>query len=115
MAPSGTCFSLFVTGLTLLLSLADADAQTHISAIQGEVSVRRGDAGQQVAGLVNTPLQTDDRIATGPNSRVHIQFDSTNTFRLGSNAEVRLMQPAFGRYQTELVTGEISLSSPSIT
>jgi hypothetical protein len=114
MAPSGTCSSLFVTGLTMLLCVAAADAQTHISAIKGEVSVRRGDTGQQVAGLVNAPLQTDDRIATGPNSRVDIQFDSTSTFRLGGNAEVRLMQSASGRYQTELVTGEISLSSPSI-
>src|SRR5260370_2514339 len=114
MALSGTCFSLFVTGLTLLLSVAAADAETQITAIKGEVSIRRGDTGQQVAGLVNAPLQTDDRIATGPNSRVDIQFDSTNTFRLGSNAEIRLMQSPSGRYQTELVKGEISLSSPSI-
>jgi hypothetical protein len=100
--------------LTLLLSLAAANAQIHIKAITGQVSVRHGDAPEQVAALVNAPLLTDDRIATGLNSRADIQFDSSNTFRLGSNAEVRLMQSAPGRYQTELVKGEISLSSPSI-
>ena len=110
MAPFGSRF----LALTLLLSLAAANAQIHIKAITGQVSVRHGDAPERVAGLVKAPLQTDDRIATGPDSRVDIQFDSTNTFRLGSNAEIRIMQSTPGRYQTELLKGEISLSSPSI-
>jgi hypothetical protein len=110
MAPFGSWF----LAITLFLAVAAADPQAHISSIKGEVSVRHGDAPERVAGLVKAPLQTDDRIATGPSSRADIQFDSANMLRLGGNAEVRLMQSAPGRYQTELVRGEISLSSPSI-
>jgi hypothetical protein len=109
-----TPFEFRFLALPLLLTVAAADSQVHIRSITGKVSVRRGNTGERVPGLVNAPLQTDDRIATGPNARVDIQFDSTNTFRLGSNAEVRLMPSASGRYQTELVKGELSLSTPSI-
>ena len=110
MAPFGSWF----LALTLFPTVAAADAQVHISWRRGQVFVRHGDAGEWVTGLVNAPLQTDDRIATGPNSRVDIQFDAANTFRLGSDAEIRLMQPAPGRYQTELVKGEISLFTAGI-
>ena len=111
MAPSGTCFSLFVT----LLAVTAADAQTQISAIKGAASIRHGDTGQPVAGQVDTPLLPDDRLATSPNSRVDIRFDSTHTLRLGSNTEVRLLQPAPGQYQTELIKGGLALSTPGIT
>src|SRR6476619_3685859 len=60
----------------------------RISLINGEVSVRRGDSGEWVAAAVNAPLMTEDRVATGPNSRVEIQFDAANVLRAGGNAEV---------------------------
>ena len=47
----------------------------RISLMEGDVSVRRGDSGEWVAGVINAPLLTDDRIASGPNSRTEIQFD----------------------------------------
>jgi hypothetical protein len=115
MAP----FEFRFLALTLLLNVGAADGQVHISSIKGEVSVRHGDAGERTAALVNRPVGIDDRIATGPNARVDIEFDSTNTFRIGSNAEIRLMPSASGRYQTELVKGDITYnvqgpSTPSV-
>src|SRR5882757_1296660 len=71
------------------------DAQrgvARISLMNGDVSVRRGDSGEWVAGVVNAPLLSDDRIATNPNSRTEIQFDAANIMRLGGNAELRLVQ-----------------------
>jgi hypothetical protein len=77
----------------------------RISLMNGDVSVRRGDSGEWVAGVINAPLLTDDRVATGPNSRAEVQFDSSNLLRLGANGELRLTQLEAARYQMELVRG----------
>src|SRR5437667_11577135 len=87
--------------LTLAVMIAPANAQdpddmrrgvARISLINGEVSVRRGDSGEWVAAAVNAPLMTEDRVATGPNSRVEIQFDAAHVLRAGGKAEARLAQ-----------------------
>ena len=80
-------------------------AVARISLINGDVSVRRGDSGDWVAGAVNAPLLTQDYVSTGPNSRAEIQFDSANVLRIGANAEVRLVQLEYGRYQMEMARG----------
>lgn len=105
-----------VIGLFLVVG---ADAQVHISTVRGDVSIRHGDAGPQAAGVVNAPLQADDRIVTGSNSRVDVQFDSVNTFRIAANTELHLLPPASGKYQTELVKGDLTYSAagpaPNVT
>ena len=65
---------------------------TRISLMNGEVSVRRGDSADWVAGVVNAPLLTADQVSTGPNSRAEVQFDSANMLRIGGNAEIHLVQ-----------------------
>ena len=77
----------------------------RISLMNGDVSVRRGDSGEWVAGVINAPLLTDDRVATGPNSRAEVQFDASNLVRLGANGELRLTQLESARYQMELARG----------
>ena len=80
----------------------------RISLMDGDVSVRRGDSGEWVAGVINAPLLTDDRISTGPNSRAEVQFDAANLLRLGGNAEVHLAQLEYGRYQIEVARGTVT-------
>jgi hypothetical protein len=80
----------------------------RISMMNGEVSVRRGDSGEWVAGVINAPLLSDDRISTGPNSRAEVEFDSANILRIGGNAEVRLTQLEAIRYQMELAHGTVT-------
>jgi hypothetical protein len=75
--------------------------------MNGEVSVRRGDA-EWVAGVLDAPLMTEDRIATAPNSRAEVQFDSSNLIRVGGNAEIRLAQIEYGRYQIEVAHGTVT-------
>src|SRR5579863_3660019 len=70
----------------------------RISLMEGEVSVRRGDTGEWVAGVINAPLLTDDRISTGPNSRGEVQFDAANVLRIGANTEIHLAQLEAARY-----------------
>ena len=80
----------------------------RISLMNGEVSVRRGDSGDWVAGVINAPLMTADQIATGPNSRAEVQFDSANMLRIGGNAEIHLAQLESRRYQMELARGTVT-------
>ena len=80
----------------------------RISLMNGEVSVRRGDSGDWVAGVINAPLMTADQIATGPNSRAEVQFDSANMLRVGGNAEIHLAQLESRRYQMELARGTVT-------
>lgn len=109
-----------LTGAALLLAgggVVPARAQdpddlqrgvARISLMNGEVSVRRGDTADWVAGVINAPLLTDDRVATGPNSRTEVQFDSSNLLRLGANAELRLTQLENNRFQMELARGMVT-------
>ncbi|MFB3829488.1 MAG: DUF6600 domain-containing protein [Bryobacteraceae bacterium] len=79
----------------------------RISVTNGDVSVRRGDSGDWVAAAVNAPLVVQDAIATGPGSRAEVQLDYANLLRLGSNAEVRLTELEFRRYQMQVVRGTV--------
>src|SRR5256885_267580 len=83
-------------------------AGARISLMNGEVSVRRGDSAEWVAGVVNAPLMADDRISTAPNSRAEIQFDASNLIRIGGNAEVHLTTMESGRYQLEVAHGTVT-------
>src|SRR5689334_12988035 len=80
----------------------------RINLMYGDVSVRRGDSGDWVAGVINAPLLTDDRVSTGPMSRAEIQFDVANILRIGGSAEVRLAQLEAGRYQMEIAHGTVT-------
>ena len=80
----------------------------RISLMNGDVSVRRGDSGDWVAGVINAPLLTDDRIAAGASSRGEVQFDSANMLRFGANTELRLSQLEYGRYHMELAHGIVT-------
>ena len=80
----------------------------RISLMNGEVSVRRGDAAEWVAGVVNAPLMTDDRISTSQNSRAEVQFDAANMIRLGGNSEVRIAHLEYAKYQLEIARGTVT-------
>src|SRR5882724_606523 len=61
----------------------------RLSLINGEVSVRRSDAGEVVAAAMNAPVMVGDAIVTGQQSRAEIQFDYSNMIRLGAMSDVR--------------------------
>jgi len=81
----------------------------RLSVINGDVSVRRGDSGDWVAGAINAPLVVQDRVMTGPGSRAEVQFDWANMVRLAANTEVRLAELEHRRYQVELARGAVML------
>ena len=103
---------LSIAGLVTPARAQDPDdarrGVARISLINGDVSVRRGDSGDWVAGVINAPLLTGDHIATGPNSRSEVQFDNSNVLRMGANAELHLSQLEYNRYQMELAHGVVT-------
>lgn len=83
----------------------------RLSLLNGEVSVRRGDSGDWVAGAVNAPLLIDDRIATGPNSRAEVQFDFYHRVRLAPDSEIRLSDLEQKRYQIQVAKGTVTFAA----
>ena len=82
----------------------------RLSLINGDVSVRRGDSGDWMAGAVNTPLVVPDRVLTGAASRAEVQLDWANMLRLAANTEVRLSELEQQRYQVQVARGTVMLS-----
>lgn len=77
----------------------------RLSLINGDVSVKRGDSGDQTAGAVNQPLLAGDRVLTDGSSRAEVQFDASNFIRLGPMTELRLGELTDRRYEAQLATG----------
>ncbi len=82
----------------------------RISFTSGDVSVKRGDTGEAVAAVTNAPLLAADTIATGPEARAEVQFDSGHRIRLGSEVEARLAEIQDQRFRMELARGTAALS-----
>jgi hypothetical protein len=80
----------------------------RVSVVAGEVSVRRGDSGDNIAATLNAPLVAQDRLLTGPGSRAELQFDYANMVRLGANTEVRLAELQYQRFQINLAVGLVT-------
>ena len=82
----------------------------RISVINGEVSIQRGDSGEQTAAAVNAPLVAGDIVSTAPGARVEVQFDSANMLRLAPDSEVRISELTAQRYQLQVARGTVILS-----
>lgn len=93
----------------------DADGENRgvarLSLMNGEVSVRRGDSGDWVAGAINAPLMTEDRVFAGPRSRAEVQFDYYHRIRLAEDTEVRLADIENGRYLLQLARGTATFAA----
>lgn len=80
----------------------------RISVLAGDVSVRRGDSGDQITATLNAPLVLQDRLMTGQGARAELQFDFANMMRLGANTEIRLAELQSNRFQVNLAVGLIT-------
>jgi hypothetical protein len=111
---------LALTGAALLSagSITPARAQAdpddvkrgvaRISLMDGDVTVRRGDSGDWVAGVINAPLMTGDQVATAANSRAEVQLDAANALRMGGDASVRIAQLEYDKYQFQVARGTVT-------
>lgn len=110
--PVGVLFLFATTGPALRAQDQGYDpeqakrAVARISLLNGDVSIKRGEA-DVVAAAPNTPLVTEDRIYSGPSSRAEVQFDYANFLRMAGDAEVRLAQVEAGHYVLQLARGTV--------
>lgn len=77
----------------------------HLSALSGSVSTQRADSGDWVAGAVNTPLLSGDKVAAGEGSRAEVQIDYADLIRLGDNADVGLVNLSRKNIQVQVGAG----------
>ena len=78
----------------------------RISIVQGDVNVKRGDAGGEiVAAVMNAPLTTQDRLQTGQGARAEVQFDYGNIVRVGQGTDLGMSDLKYHRYRLQLAAG----------
>ncbi len=92
----------------------DPEDRSHgvarISLLNGDVSVRRGDSGDQVAAAINAPLLAQDALIVGQASRAELQFDTANRVRFANDTEIRISQLTFDRFQVQIARGTLTWS-----
>jgi hypothetical protein len=71
----------------------------RLSVASGDVSVKRGDHTEWVAGALNAPLMEGDSISVSQQGAAEVQFDNSHFARLAGNTEIRLVQiaPEYGQ------------------
>ena len=77
----------------------------RVSLIHGDVSTRRGDSGEWSAAQLNAPLMTGDSVSTGDKSRVELQLDYANTFRLAEHTQANITNLTRTQIQIQLGHG----------
>lgn len=93
---------------------ADQNAQQtppavgHISMVQGDASIQRGDSGDWVVATVNTPIEAGDRVSTGNGSRVEVQLDYANIVRLDENSTIKITDLTGSHIQLQVGQGLVS-------
>jgi len=80
-------------------------AVARISVLNGDVSVRRGDSGDVIAGALNAPLMAGDSIMTSSSSRTEVQLDWANSIRIAPNSEVRFSALDIKSFQVQIAAG----------
>src|SRR5947209_4919987 len=80
-------------------------AVARLSVISGDVSVRRGDAGEWVAAALNAPLMAGDSVAVPAGGSAELQLDYANFVRIGGDSEIRISDLETGRNQIQVAKG----------
>jgi hypothetical protein len=84
---------------------SEPSAAARVSVINGDVASMRGDSGDWVATVVNTPLVTGDAISTGDNSRTEVQLDYAHVLRLADRTQVKIANLAASQVQVQVSQG----------
>jgi FecR protein len=77
----------------------------RLSVVQGNVTIKQADTGEESAAVVNGPLMKEDMVLTGDNSRAEVQFDSVNMVRIAPNSQVRFGEVQFHNYALQVAAG----------
>jgi FecR protein len=106
-------FSLFFLAFTAFLLASPATAQddsashavARVSFTRGDVEAMRGDTGEWVAMVINTPLLAGDAVSTGNDSRAEIQLDHAHLLRLSEHTQAKVANLTGNQVQIQLAQG----------
>jgi hypothetical protein len=82
----------------------------RLSLVNGEVTVRRGDTGELIAGERNAPLVARDHVITDNGARAEVQLDWANMIRLAGSTEVRMAELEDGNFLLQVDEGTVTFS-----
>jgi len=95
---------------------ADGDAAAssgvgvaRISALEGTVTIQRGDSATATAAVINAPVLGSDYVTTASGALAEIQFDGATAVRLGSGVQLRFTHLDTTDRQLQLADGTIVL------
>jgi len=109
--------ALILTLLVFLVPAANADEDdgpadagpvsnvARVSLIRGEISLGRGDSGDWLSAVVNTPLVIGDTVDTADDSRAEIQLDEAHVLRLDQDSQVKIANLTPSSIQLMLAQG----------
>ncbi len=81
----------------------------RLSVVDGQVGVKHGDAGDQAAATVNTPVVAGDYITTGNDGRAEVQLDPANVIRAGAGTQLRFTQLDGANDVAQIAEGTVEL------
>ena len=82
----------------------------RVSLVNGDVTTRRGEAGDWIAADVNSPLVEGDLLETGPGARAEVQLDYSNFLRLDGATQVELAALGNRSFRVRLLAGRVTYS-----
>ncbi len=83
----------------------NAPGMARVSFVHGSVSTQRGDNGDWVPAIVNTPVAVGDRVSTGPDGRAGLQLDYADILRMSSSATAKIAQLDRNNIQVQIGQG----------
>src|ERR1700681_2626822 len=116
--PVSFAIAVLLAGLALAAPSsvrADTDAAANgvgvarISALEGSVTLARGDSGTATAAVINAPVLGADYVTTASGARAEIQFDGATAVRLGSGVQLRFTHIDTADRQLQLADGTIDV------
>ena len=83
-------------------------AVARLGILNGDASIRRGDASEWEAAAVNAPLMSGDQLSVAAGSRAEVQFDAAHFARIAGDTELRLADIENGHFQIQMSHGLIT-------
>jgi hypothetical protein len=83
----------------------NAPGMARVSYVSGSVSTQRGDNGDWVPAVVNTPVAVGDRINTGQDGRTEIELDYADILRMSASTTAKIAQLNRNNIQVQVGQG----------
>ena len=80
----------------------------RLSVASGDVSVKRGDSAEWVAGALNAPVMEADWIAVSRQAAGEVQFDHAHFARMAGDTEIRVGQINGGLHKIQVSKGLVT-------